>query len=104
MVETNQDGGFNEEDLPSNERTLLNSIRDKKKQLIDEIQELRREIEEVTSELEAMDIEDENKPDPKAKQISIGKKKFNMDPKKVYTACILTFSEIGLMGSLKGLT
>ncbi|XP_013064851.2 cytohesin-1-like isoform X2 [Biomphalaria glabrata] len=25
---------------------------------------------------------DENKPDPKAKQISIGRKKFNMDPKK----------------------
>ncbi|XP_050394135.1 cytohesin-1 isoform X2 [Patella vulgata] len=69
-------------ELPSNDRTLLYSIRDKKRQLIDEIQELRREIEEVTSELEAMDIEDDNKPDPKAKQISIGKKKFNMDPKK----------------------
>ncbi|XP_050394134.1 cytohesin-1 isoform X1 [Patella vulgata] len=82
MVETNQDGGFNVEELPSNDRTLLYSIRDKKRQLIDEIQELRREIEEVTSELEAMDIEDDNKPDPKAKQISIGKKKFNMDPKK----------------------
>ncbi|XP_076458331.1 cytohesin-1-like isoform X1 [Babylonia areolata] len=74
--------GFNIEDLTPEEQQLLHSIQEKKKQLLFEIQELRREIEDVTNELESMDFGDESKPDPKAKEISIGRKKFNMDPKK----------------------
>ncbi|KAK0048462.1 cytohesin-1 [Biomphalaria pfeifferi] len=75
-------GTFNLNDLTDEEKQLLQSIKEKKKQLLLEIQELKKEIEDVTNELEGIDMADENKPDPKAKQISIGRKKFNMDPKK----------------------
>lgn len=54
----------------------------RKLQLIQEIQQLRDEIAEVTAEMETMDISDESKNNPKTKQLSIGRKKFNMDPKK----------------------
>ncbi|RUS89724.1 hypothetical protein EGW08_002542 [Elysia chlorotica] len=76
---------FNISDLTEEEQALLVTIQQTKQQLLLEIQELKREIEDVTNELVGMDMGDENKPDPKAKQarhISIGRKKFNMDPKK----------------------
>ncbi|KAK7112061.1 cytohesin-1-like isoform X2 [Littorina saxatilis] len=75
-------GSVNLDDLTHDEQTLLRGIQEKKKQLLFEIEELKREIEDVTNELVTMDFGDEHKPDPKAKEISIGRKKFNMDPKK----------------------
>lgn len=76
---------FNISDLTEEEQALLRTIQEKKQQLLFEIEELKKEIEDVTNELVGMDMGDESKPDPKAKQarqISIGRKKFNMDPKK----------------------
>ncbi|KAG1655914.1 Cytohesin-1 [Nymphon striatum] len=46
------------------------------------IYQLKDEISEVTTEMESMEFREESKVNPKAKQLSIGKKKFNMDPKK----------------------
>ncbi|ELU02826.1 hypothetical protein CAPTEDRAFT_163136 [Capitella teleta] len=43
--------------------------------------QLKDEIAEVTAEMETMDISEE-KSNPKTKHLSIGRKKFNMDPKK----------------------
>ncbi|CAG9135006.1 unnamed protein product [Plutella xylostella] len=44
--------------------------------------QLKDELGEVVAELEALDGQDECKQSSKAKQMSIGRKKFNMDPKK----------------------
>lgn len=50
------------------------------------LQQLKDELGEVVAEMEAMEggglAADETKPSNKAKQTSIGRKKFNMDPKK----------------------
>ncbi|CAG5050213.1 unnamed protein product [Parnassius apollo] len=47
-------------------------------------QQLKDELGEVVAELEALDGQEECKQNSKAKQMSIGRKKFNMDPKKRY--------------------
>jgi len=74
---------FNISDLTDEEQQLLKSIQEKKEQLLLEIQDLKREIDEVTNDLDSLDVGDENnKKDSKTKQISMGRKKFNMDPKK----------------------
>ncbi|XP_060560232.1 cytohesin-1-like isoform X3 [Ruditapes philippinarum] len=71
------------DNLTSDEKLLLDQIRERKVQLLQEIQQLKDEIAEVTNEMEQMDDgSEESKNNPKTKQISIGKKKFNMDPKK----------------------
>ncbi|XP_013391577.1 cytohesin-1-like isoform X3 [Lingula anatina] len=44
--------------------------------------QLKDEIAEVTAEMESMDFSEDSKNNPKTKQMSIGRKKFNMDPKK----------------------
>ncbi|CAG5050210.1 unnamed protein product [Parnassius apollo] len=46
--------------------------------------QLKDELGEVVAELEALDGQEECKQNSKAKQMSIGRKKFNMDPKKRY--------------------
>lgn len=46
------------------------------------LQQLKDELGEVVAELEALDGQEECKQNSKAKQMSIGRKKFNMDPKK----------------------
>ncbi|XP_069189974.1 cytohesin-1 isoform X4 [Procambarus clarkii] len=43
---------------------------------------LKDEMAEVTAEMEALDTGEDSKNNPKSKQMSIGRKKFNMDPKK----------------------
>ncbi|XP_042867336.1 cytohesin-1-like isoform X2 [Penaeus japonicus] len=43
---------------------------------------LKDEMAEVTAEMEALDTGEDSKSNPKSKQMSIGRKKFNMDPKK----------------------
>lgn len=73
---------FDLADLSPEEQKLLASIRDRKAQLLQEIQQLKDEIADVSSEMEAMDVSEDSKNNPKTKQMSIGKKKFNMDPKK----------------------
>ncbi|XP_014680243.1 PREDICTED: cytohesin-1-like, partial [Priapulus caudatus] len=44
--------------------------------------QLKDEIAEVTEEMERVDVAVTDKENPKAKQQHIGRKKFNMDPKK----------------------
>ncbi|KAG0727733.1 Cytohesin-1 [Chionoecetes opilio] len=46
------------------------------------MQTLKDEMAEVTAEMEALDTGEDSKNNPKSKQMSIGRKKFNMDPKK----------------------
>lgn len=46
------------------------------------LKQLKDELGEVVAELEALDGQEECKQNSKAKQMSIGRKKFNMDPKK----------------------
>ncbi|XP_069189957.1 cytohesin-1 isoform X2 [Procambarus clarkii] len=46
------------------------------------VQTLKDEMAEVTAEMEALDTGEDSKNNPKSKQMSIGRKKFNMDPKK----------------------
>ncbi|XP_050032930.3 cytohesin-1 isoform X1 [Dermacentor andersoni] len=72
-------------DLTLEEQRLLADIRQRKAELLQEIQQLKDEIEEVTAEmerLEAQESADGSKGATRSKQLSIGKKKFNMDPKK----------------------
>lgn len=46
------------------------------------LQQLKDELCEVVSEMEALDSGEDGKNSNKAKMMSIGRKKFNMDPKK----------------------
>ncbi|XP_076310068.1 cytohesin-1-like isoform X3 [Tachypleus tridentatus] len=69
-------------DLTLEERHLLADIRRRKAELKKEIKQLQDEIAEVTAEMEKLEAKDESKINTKTKQLSIGKKKFNMDPKK----------------------
>ncbi|XP_012533022.1 cytohesin-1 isoform X3 [Monomorium pharaonis] len=77
--------GTSSELTPEQQKILLD-IRRKKTELLREIQQLKDELGEVVAEMEAMEggglTTDETKPSNKAKQMSIGRKKFNMDPKK----------------------
>ncbi|CAC5406038.1 CYTH [Mytilus coruscus] len=73
---------FDLSDLTPEEKLLLDSIRKRKLQLLQEIQELKDEIADVQSEMDMIDVSDGSQNNPKTKQMSIGKKKFNMDPKK----------------------
>ncbi len=65
-------------DLTSDEQEVLLNIRKRKEELLSEISQLKEELTEVNSEIEAMDTEE----GAKIKNLQMGKKKFNMDPKK----------------------
>ncbi|KAM7295927.1 cytohesin-1 isoform X2 [Ixodes scapularis] len=75
---------FGTSDLTHEEQQLLAEIRQRKTELLREIQQLKDEIEEVTAEMERLEAQEDggSRTSTKAKQLSIGKKKFNMDPKK----------------------
>ncbi|XP_050586770.1 cytohesin-1 isoform X2 [Bombus affinis] len=77
---------FGTTELTPEHQKILIDIRRKKTELLLEIQQLKDELGEVVAEMEAMEggglAADETKPSNKAKQTSIGRKKFNMDPKK----------------------
>ncbi|XP_076171245.1 cytohesin steppke isoform X3 [Ptiloglossa arizonensis] len=77
---------FGTTELTPEQQKILIDIRRKKTELLLEIQQLKDELGEVVAEMEAMEggglAADETKPSNKAKQTSIGRKKFNMDPKK----------------------
>lgn len=69
--------------LTPKEEALLTEIRKRKSELLDEIQRLKAEIAEVTAEMDSVDQrENGSREDPRAKQLSTGKKKFNIDPDK----------------------
>ncbi|XP_076329707.1 cytohesin-1-like isoform X3 [Tachypleus tridentatus] len=68
--------------LTPEERQLLADIRQRKAELQSEIKQLQDEIAEVTAEMERLEAQEESKSNTKTKELSIGKKKFNMDPKK----------------------
>jgi len=69
-------------DLTDEEKGILASIRKRKAELLEEIEQIRTELGQVNGEIESLDVVDDEKNNPKAKQMSIGRKKFNMDPKK----------------------
>ncbi|KAI4551832.1 hypothetical protein MJT46_018084 [Ovis ammon polii x Ovis aries] len=70
------------EDLSLEEREELLDIRRRKKELIDDIERLKYEIAEVMTEIDNLTSVEESKTTQRNKQIAMGRKKFNMDPKK----------------------
>ncbi|XP_023387402.1 cytohesin-1 [Pteropus vampyrus] len=75
-----------EEDAPSDltaeERQELENIRRRKQELLADIQRLKDEIAEVANEIESLGSTEERKNMQRNKQVAMGRKKFNMDPKK----------------------
>lgn len=65
-------------DLTFEERKMLLSIRQRKFELLQELSQLKDELGDVNAEIEATDSEE----GAKIKNLQMGKKKFNMDPKK----------------------
>jgi len=65
-------------DLTPEEQQVLLNIRKRKEELLNEIYQLKEELSDVNTEIEAMDTEEGTK----MKNLQMGKKKFNMDPKK----------------------
>ncbi|EDL19041.1 pleckstrin homology, Sec7 and coiled-coil domains 3, isoform CRA_c [Mus musculus] len=76
------EGGSVPEDLSLEEREELLDIRRRKKELIDDIERLKYEIAEVMTEIDNLTSVEESKTTQRNKQIAMGRKKFNMDPKK----------------------
>ncbi|KAF0025239.1 hypothetical protein F2P81_022120 [Scophthalmus maximus] len=70
------------EDLSLEERDELSNIRRRKRELLDDIERLKFEIAEVMTEIEQLTCVGESKTCQRNKQIAMGRKKFNMDPKK----------------------
>uniref|UniRef100_A0AAQ4PIX1 SEC7 domain-containing protein n=1 Tax=Gasterosteus aculeatus aculeatus TaxID=481459 RepID=A0AAQ4PIX1_GASAC len=70
------------EDLSPEERDELSNIRRRKRELLDDIEKLKFEIAEVMTEIEQLTCVGETKSSQRNKQIAMGRKKFNMDPKK----------------------
>ncbi|XP_007556393.1 cytohesin-1-like isoform X1 [Poecilia formosa] len=70
------------DDLTPVEQQELENIRRRKQELLEDIQRLKDEIAEVTSEIENLGSTEERKNMQRNKQVAMGRKKFNMDPKK----------------------
>ncbi|RLV92067.1 hypothetical protein DV515_00013935 [Chloebia gouldiae] len=66
----------------SQECQELENIRRRKQELLADIQRLKDEIAEVTNEIENLGSTEERKNMQRNKQVAMGRKKFNMDPKK----------------------
>ncbi|KAL8163409.1 UNVERIFIED_CONTAM: Cytohesin-1 [Gekko kuhli] len=69
-------------DLSPEECQELENIRRRKQELLADIQRLKDEIAEVTNEIENLGSTEERKTMQRNKQVAMGRKKFNMDPKK----------------------
>ncbi|XP_064819179.1 cytohesin-1-like, partial [Oncorhynchus masou masou] len=67
---------------PEEQHELEKNIRRRKQELLEDIQRLKNEIAEVTSEIENLGSTEERKNMQRNKQVAMGRKKFNMDPKK----------------------
>uniref|UniRef100_A0A8V5GVS0 Uncharacterized protein n=1 Tax=Melopsittacus undulatus TaxID=13146 RepID=A0A8V5GVS0_MELUD len=74
--------GTGEGDLTPEECQELENIRRRKQELLADIQRLKDEIAEVTNEIENLGSTEERKNMQRNKQVAMGRKKFNMDPKK----------------------
>ncbi|TSK14778.1 Cytohesin-1 [Bagarius yarrelli] len=70
------------DDLTPEEKQELENIRRRKQELLEDIQRLKDEIAEVTNEIENLGSTEERKNMQRNKQVAMGRKKFNMDPKK----------------------
>uniref|UniRef100_A0A3P9NMU1 Cytohesin-2 n=1 Tax=Poecilia reticulata TaxID=8081 RepID=A0A3P9NMU1_POERE len=71
-------------DLSPEERSELEDIRRRKGVLLQEIQRLREELREAILEVEGLETSTEgSKTLQKSRHVAMGRKKFNMDPKKV---------------------
>uniref|UniRef100_A0A8C8DQI3 Cytohesin 1a n=1 Tax=Oryzias sinensis TaxID=183150 RepID=A0A8C8DQI3_9TELE len=70
------------DDLTPEEQQELENIRRRKQELLLDIQRLKDEIAEVNSEIENLDSTEERKNMQRNKHVAMGRKKFNMDPKK----------------------
>lgn len=64
------------------EQEALDEIRRGKFTLLQDIQRLKEELAEVNYALETLDIDENGKPNASRRNLQIGKKKFNMDPRK----------------------
>lgn len=70
-------------DLSPEERSELEDIRRRKGVLLQEIQRLREELREAILEVEGLETSTEgSKTLQKSRHVAMGRKKFNMDPKK----------------------
>ncbi|KAJ1173658.1 hypothetical protein NDU88_005484 [Pleurodeles waltl] len=69
-------------DLSKIEQHELERIRQHRKELLDDIQKLKHEIAEVFAQIEDFESTAESKKEQRDKQLSAGRKKFNMDPEK----------------------
>lgn len=81
MVLKSEDGVV-PDDLTPEEQQELENIRRRKQELLEDIERLKDEIAEVTSEIENLGSTEERKNMQRNKQVAMGRKKFNMDPKK----------------------
>nr|XP_014340005.1 PREDICTED: cytohesin-1 [Latimeria chalumnae] len=85
MMEEDEDedcGSYVPSDLTPEEQQELENIRRRKQELLADIQRLKDEIAEVTNEIENLGSTEERKSMQRNKQVAMGRKKFNMDPKK----------------------
>lgn len=64
----------------------LENIRRRKQELLVEIQRLREELSEAMSEVEGLEANEGSKTLQRNRKMAMGRKKFNMDPKKVLGA------------------
>ncbi|KAG9481613.1 hypothetical protein GDO78_010710 [Eleutherodactylus coqui] len=69
-------------DLTPEERIELENIRRRKQELLEEIQRLRDELSEAMNEVEGLEANEGSKTLQRNRKIGMGRKKFNMDPKK----------------------
>uniref|UniRef100_A0A8C4QJ88 Cytohesin 2 n=1 Tax=Eptatretus burgeri TaxID=7764 RepID=A0A8C4QJ88_EPTBU len=69
-------------DLTSAEQVELDNIQKRKRELLKDEERLKDEIQEVVSEIENLDSMEESKTLKRNKHMAMGRKKFNMDPKK----------------------
>uniref|UniRef100_A0A8C5NLF4 Cytohesin 1 n=1 Tax=Junco hyemalis TaxID=40217 RepID=A0A8C5NLF4_JUNHY len=81
-MEEEEGGGCVPSDLTPEECQELENIRRRKQELLADIQRLKDEIAEVTNEIENLGSTEERKNMQRNKQVAMGRKKFNMDPKK----------------------
>ncbi|XP_047399617.1 cytohesin-1 isoform X2 [Sciurus carolinensis] len=77
-----EDDSYVPSDLTAEERQELENIRRRKQELLADIQRLKEEIAEVANEIESLGSTEERKNMQRNKQVAMGRKKFNMDPKK----------------------
>ena len=76
-----EDGGV-PEDLSLEDREELLDIRRRKKEFIDDIERLKYEITEVMTEIDNLTSVEESRTSQRNKHLAMGRKKFNMDPRK----------------------